>query len=134
MLTTFLKLNGTTKKQLTPTITPQLSSIGPRMSEVNGLKNGQTNTLKAGPRRKEREVDSSGTSNGIKNASPLPSHWVRKVKSSKEKKHLKDRILRSLTVKNGVKMRTLRKNGTRNGAKFTDQTKERNGVTNGKLI
>ena len=79
-------------------------------------------------------MDSSGTSNGIKNVSPLPSHWVRKAKSSKEKKHLKDRILRSLTVKNGVKMRTLRKNGTRNGAKFTDQTKERSGVTNGKLI
>jgi hypothetical protein len=35
-------------------------------------------------------------------------------------------------VKNGEKMKKLRKNGMRNGEKYTDKTKNKNGAINGK--
>lgn len=41
---------------------------------------------------------------------------------------------KSQTVRNGVEMRRLRKNGMRNGVRCTDLIRNRSGVTNGKLI
>jgi hypothetical protein len=43
-------------------------------------------------------------------------------------------ILKSRTVRSGVKMRKLRKNGMRNGVRCIDRTKNKSGVINGKLI
>ena len=37
-------------------------------------------------------------------------------------------------VKNGEKMKKPKKNGMRNGEKFTDKIKNKNGAINGKLI
>ena len=43
-------------------------------------------------------------------------------------------ILKSQTVRSGVKMRKLRKNGMRNGVRCIDRTRNKSGVINGKLI
>lgn len=37
-------------------------------------------------------------------------------------------------MKNGVKMKKLKKNGMKNGEKFIDRIKNKNGAINGKLI
>ena len=42
--------------------------------------------------------------------------------------------LKNQIVRNGVRMKKLRKNGMKNGVKFIENTKNKNGAINGRLI
>jgi hypothetical protein len=43
-------------------------------------------------------------------------------------------LLKNIIARNGAKMTTQKKSGTKSGVKFTEMTKKKSGATNGKLI
>ena len=104
--------------------------------------NGQTfinqKDLKGGPRKKDIEEANTGVNNGIREIR-ISLRRLRLLLRKKKMRMLMILILIHLKSKkriaiNGVKMKIQMKNGMRNGVRTIDQTKNKNGAINGKLI
>ena len=110
----------------------------PRIMMVSGLIYINLKVSNGGLKRKDIEAASIGVNNGIKGS---------KINLRNQKKLLKTRKMRMLmiltqmhlklkkpTVINGERMKIQTKNGMRNGVRTIEQTKNKSGVINGKLI
>ena len=94
--------------------------------------------LKDGRRKKDIEEASIGVNNGIREIR-ISLRRLRLLLKKRKMKMLMKLILIHLKSKkriaiNGVKMKIQMKNGMRNGVRTIDQTKNKNGAINGKLI
>jgi|TARA_B110001450_G_C17660932_1_gene497166 hypothetical protein len=128
-----MELNGTILFLIMVVIIQNLQRTGPRMLEVNGVKNSPTRVKRDGRKRKVKEVDKNGMKIGIKN--------VKLFKKRKTKKEMilmrmspTETILKNKIARNGAKTLKLTKNGMKNGVKYIEMINVKNGVTNGKLI
>jgi len=99
-----------------------------------GPKLGQEKASPDGHKKLVAETGSTGVSLGTKRLNAYQKSVILKVKLYPMNTSLMEVISRNQTAKNGAKTRILKKSGKKNGARFTNQTKRRSGVTSGRLI
>lgn len=99
-----------------------------------GPKLGQEKASADGRKKLVAETGSTGVSLGTKRLNAYQKSVILKVKLYPMNTSLMEVISRNQTAKNGVRTRTHKKSGKKNGARYTNQTKRRSGATSGRLI